>query len=102
MLDDLLHDAARHVDGHGEPDPDIAAAGRQDGRVDSDELAAQVYQRSARIAGIDRGVSLDEVLVSLDPKTTASQRADDPRSHRLPESERVADGDHEIAHFKLV
>src|SRR5204863_5794428 len=33
----LLHDAPGHVDGHGKPDPDIAAAGADDRRIDADE-----------------------------------------------------------------
>jgi hypothetical protein len=42
VLDDLLHDAARHVDRYGEPDADIAAAGRQDRGVDADALPLQI------------------------------------------------------------
>ena len=34
-------------------------------RVDADELAAQVDERAAGIAGVDRRIGLDEVLVAL-------------------------------------
>src|SRR5207237_10373773 len=34
----------------------------RDGRVDADHLAADVHERPARIAGVDGGVGLDEIL----------------------------------------
>ena len=38
---------------------------RGDGGVDADDLAVEVDQRAAAVARVDRGVDLDEVLVSL-------------------------------------
>src|SRR5205823_15081546 len=61
VLDELLHHAARHVRRNGEADADVAPAARQDRGVDSDQLTAQVYQRTTGVAGVDRGVGLDEV-----------------------------------------
>ena len=39
VVDQLVHDLARHVDRHGKADADIAAARRQDRGVDADQLA---------------------------------------------------------------
>ncbi|MGY3407410.1 hypothetical protein ACVWZV_003523 [Bradyrhizobium sp. GM5.1] len=63
--DDLLHHFARHVDGNGKADTDIAASGRDDGRIDADQFALQADQRAAGIAGIDSGVGLNEVFITL-------------------------------------
>src|SRR5215204_5470418 len=65
MLNDLLHDSARHVDRHRKTDPDIAARRRKDSGVDADQLTRRVHERAARVAGVDGRVSLDEVLVAL-------------------------------------
>ena len=35
---------------------------RGDGRVDADDVAGRVEQRPAGVAGVDRGVGLDEVV----------------------------------------
>src|SRR5439155_3560287 len=99
---DLIHDLARHVDRHGEADPDIAAARRQDGGVDADALALEVDERAARIAGIDRRVSLDEVLIALDAEAAPAKRADDARGDGLTETERVADREDEVADLEAV
>ena len=55
-------DDHEHVDGDGEADPLVAAGVAGDGRVDADDLAAEVDQRAAAVAGIDGGVGLQEVL----------------------------------------
>src|SRR5262249_47030039 len=54
----LVHDLARHVDRHRKADADIAAAGCHDCRVDADNPALQVDQRTAGVARVDRGVGL--------------------------------------------
>ena len=61
-LDQLPADDHEHVDGDGEADPLVAAGVAGDGRVDADDLAAEVDQRAAAVAGIDGGVGLQEVL----------------------------------------
>src|SRR4029077_1265567 len=52
----LRQQIAHGVDGHGEADADVAfgSAVADDGRVDPDHFAADVQQRSAGIARIDR------------------------------------------------
>ena len=61
-----------------------------------------IDERAAGIAGIDRGVGLDEELVVGDADLGARQRRDDAARHRLPDAERIADGEHEIADFEIV
>ena len=51
------------VRGHREADADRAAVRRQDRGVHADDLAVHVEQRPARVAAVDRGVGLDEVVV---------------------------------------
>jgi hypothetical protein len=55
-----------------------------------------------RIAGVDRRIGLNEILVPLDAEAAAAERADDTGSHGLPEAERIADRQHEIADLQAV
>ena len=64
-LIELVHDAVSHVDRDSEADADVAAAAREDGGVDADQLASQIDERAAGVARIDRGVGLDEILVAV-------------------------------------
>ena len=50
-------------DRDGEADADVAAGAAEDRGVDADDLAAQVQQRATRVARIDGGVGLNEVVV---------------------------------------
>ena len=43
-------------------DPGTARAEGRDGRVHADDLAGQVHERSSGVAGVDRGVRLDDPL----------------------------------------
>src|SRR3546814_12680730 len=95
-LDQLLHDGACHVDGDREPDTDVAAGRRDDGGVDADEPAVQREQRTARTAGIARGVVLDEALVALNVAAAAAERADTDSGDGPAESERAAAGNHDV------
>src|SRR5207244_9865416 len=58
---ELVHDLLHHVGGNGEAD---ALGIVDDGGVDADHLAFDIEQRSSAVAGIDRGVCLDERLVA--------------------------------------
>ena len=102
VLGELVHHRGRDVDGHCEADPDVPAGRPDDRGVDADQLAVQAHQRAARVARVDRGVGLDEVLVALDVDPAAPERADDPRRDGLPEPEGVADGDDEVADLQRV
>ena len=46
----------------------MAIAGIEDGGVDADDLAVEVEERAARVALVDGGVGLDEVLVADRPR----------------------------------
>ena len=61
---DLFNHPAHQVDWNRETDAFGSGVLRQDGRVDADELAAAVDERTPGVAGIDGRVGLDEVLES--------------------------------------
>jgi hypothetical protein len=74
----------------------------REGGVDADEIAAQVHQGPAGIAGINAGIGLDEILIELKPYIGAVQAADDPGGHSLADLLRVADGEHEIPDLQAI
>ncbi len=99
--DQLVHHRAGEVGRDGEAEPDVAghrAARIEAGGVDAHQPAVQADQRAAGVAGVDRGIGLDEVLVAQATQTAAAHRRDDPAGHGLADAERVADGHHEVAH----
>ena len=57
---------------------------------------------AAGIAGIDRGIGLDEELIVGDADAGAGQRGDDAAGHGLADAERVADGKDDIADLQRV
>ena len=57
--DERVRDALRRVDRDREADAVVAAGVALDLRVDADHLAAEVQQRAAGVAVVDRGVGLD-------------------------------------------
>ena len=61
-----------------------------------------IDQRAAGIPRVNRRVGLDEVLIALDAEPAAPERADDAWGHGLAETERVADGDDEVADLEAV
>ena len=88
------------VDGDGEADALRAGA---DGHVDADHLAVDVQQRPARVAGIDAGVGLDQVVVELGVAhlDRAVQRADDAAGDRVLVAVGVADRDDRLARHQV-
>ena len=102
VLFELTHHRGGDVDGHREADTHVAAGRPDDRGIDADQLAVQVHERASRVARIDRGVGLDEVLVALDVDPAAPERAHDPGGDGLAEPEGVADGDDEIADLEYV
>jgi hypothetical protein len=101
VLDDLLHDAAGARDRNGEADAERAAGARVDGGVDADQIACTSTSAPPELPGVDRGVGLDEVLEGVDAEVRAAERRDDAHGHRLPDAERVADGEHDVADAKV-
>src|SRR5262245_41262837 len=93
VADQLRHDPVHHVDRDRKADPGIRARRRKDCRVDTDQPSRGIEQRPARVAGIDRGVGLNDVgdLPPAAGGQSPFQRADDAGRERLVEPERVAD-----------
>src|SRR3970282_434252 len=89
--DQLGVDPLGHVGRDREADADVAARAREDGAVDSDDLARHVHGWPARVARVDRRVRLEEV-VEGSLADGAPFGADDARGHGLLEPERRADG----------
>ena len=62
-------------------------------------MSAGVDQRAAGIAGVDRRVRLDEVFEAVDAELVTAKRADDSHRNGAAEAERIADGEHDVAHL---
>src|ERR1700730_3899746 len=101
VLDQLVHDLASHIDRDGKADTNITATRCHYRRIDADDPSLQIDQRASRIARIDRGVGLDEILIAFDAGA-APERADDPRGHGLAEAERIADREDKIADLQAI
>src|SRR5262249_31557973 len=103
FIDDLVHDAARHVGGDRETDALVPAGlARQDGRVDTNQLAVRVDQRPARVAAVNRGVGLDEILEAFDLAAEAtSGGTDDAHGDRTAQAERLPDRERHIANLNV-
>ena len=54
-----MHHPFGHVGRDGEAD---ALGEVDDGRIDADDIAAQIEQRAAGVAGVDGGVRLNKIL----------------------------------------
>src|SRR5205085_9620233 len=59
LLLELADDVLGDIDGDCEPYSHTAAGIRLDSRIDADDLAVHVHQRSAGVAGVDGRVALD-------------------------------------------
>ena len=79
MTDQLLNDAFSARNGDRKAN---ALSFAVNGRVDADQFAFDVEQRAAGIAGINRGIGLDEIVVrSPISVKRAIQGADDAGGH---------------------
>ena len=61
VLDQVVHDLLRQRDRNREAVAGVVAGAARDRAVDADDVAANVEQRTARVARVDRGVGLDVV-----------------------------------------
>src|ERR671930_577817 len=99
--DGLAHGVRRH----GEADADVALGGARGGdlRVDADHAPGLVEQRPARVAGVDRGVGLDDLVdrEAVGRLDLAPDAGHDALGRRAVQAERVADGDGGVAHLDL-
>ena len=92
------------IDGHGEPDADIAAVRPQDRGVDADHIAGRIEQRTAAVARIDGRVGLDQAFQRpfVFAANAAPERTDDAGGQRALQTEGIADGEHLLAHLQRV
>ena len=95
----LINDSAILM-GIAKSDSDVPTAGPDDGGVDAHKLAGEIDECAARVAGVDRGVGLDEVFVALDAQARPSLGADDARSDGILKAEGIANSDDIITDSK--
>src|SRR5215211_287072 len=101
LRDEPKDDAAERArDGDGEA---YSLRAADNGRVDADDPRRGVGQRTARVAGVDRRVGLDDVL--YEPPALAPDRtpegADNPRCNTPLEAKRVPDRDDELTDYEV-
>ena len=97
-----IDEHAHGVGGNGETDAQRSAVTRIDRGVDAQQLAVHRQQRAAGIAGIDGGVGLDEFVEFGNTFRAAAHGGDDAVGDGLPDAERIADRQHQIADLRLV
>ena len=83
VFDQAVHHGLHHVRGNGEADPHVAAATREDRRVDADQLSFEVDQRTTGIPGVDGRIGLNEILIVDNAHVRAPDGADDPKRDGL-------------------
>src|SRR5438105_14171373 len=102
MSNQLSGDGVRHIDWNCKADTDIAVAAAENGGVDADQAPRHVEQCTTGVAGIDRSIGLNEVLVAFDAEIIAAKRADDDEGRRLTHAERITNCDHVITALKIL
>src|ERR1035437_1637331 len=103
VVDDLVHHIARHTNRDGKTDALIAFRSMgQDGGAEADPVAAVIDQRAARVARVDRRIGLNKGFVVFDAQIVAAGSADDAHGDGLADAERIADGQHVVAHLHLI
>ena len=102
VRDEAFHHGSGDVRRDGESDSLAATGTAEDGGVDSNQPPLDVHERAARVARIDRGVRLNEILVRFNSHIAAVSRADDAFGHGLSDTERVANRERHIADLHLV
>src|SRR5260370_31012496 len=97
----MARDQLGAVDRDGEAD---SLRGQDDRGVDADNLAARVDQRSARVAGIECGVGLDDVVdqAARPGAERSSECADYPRGDRALKAVRISNCDCELTYANFM
>ena len=99
----LVGDRASHRRWDRETKTNIATRWRQDLAVDPHQLTLQVDERATRVALVDRRVRLQEVFVAPVADTgRPSLPAHDPHRDRLTDAQRIAEREHDVAHFHAI
>ena len=98
--EELRHHVEHPVDRDRKPDPLGPSPHRH---VDRDHLAVDVQERAARIAGIDAGVGLDEVVIPLGAAhfDVAVERGDDAAGEGVFVAVGVAEGEHGLPDHEI-
>ena len=68
-----------------------------DGGIDADDFPAQIEERAARVAGIDRGVGLNKIFIAREINVLPADSADDTECDCPIESERVSHSEYPLA-----
>ena len=100
-LADLFVDGAHDIARRREGETFIAGGSRGDERVDPHEPAPQIDQRSTTTPRIDGRIGLDVDHRRLGFELPCD-RADDAKRDRVTQSERAAEGDHELTGFQVI
>ncbi len=102
VFDDRLHNVHRQLGRNGKADALRAAGLGKNRGIDADQIAAGVYQRTARVTRVDGRIGLNEVFVGIEAQLIAPGGTDDPHGHGLTDPERVADGQCNVADANAV
>src|SRR5215467_9409982 len=101
---ELRQQIANRVDRYREADADVALrlAVADDRRVHADHLTADVQQRAAGVAGVDRRVGLQHLVRSpVGDLKRPLGGADDSHADRVRQAERITDRHHPVARLHL-
>src|SRR5690606_19064715 len=90
MSNEVAHFACDKIDRDGEANTYTTSRRTDDSAVDADEPPVEIDECPARVAGIDRGIGLNEIFVPFDTQPCASQGADDAHGGSLPKAEWIA------------
>src|SRR5579883_1381623 len=109
-LDQLIHDRLGEVGGNRKAQADVAAfsakrtSSGQNQRIHADHLAVGINKSSARVAGIDGGVGLDEALNGIwtFPAESSVLRAHNAHGDCMLLAEGVADREHDVTHTSRI
>src|SRR5207253_10771854 len=98
---DLRQDLVDQINRDRKDNADIAAGLTEDSRVDANDFAAHVDQRSSRVSRVNGGISLDEIFIG--PVTDMPALcANNSFSDSAIQTERVTDRRDPFTHLKAI
>ena len=103
LVDQLLGDAAGPVDRNGKAE--ASPGPRADQGVDADHLTLRIEQRTAGVAGVDRGIGLDQIqALSGNPQLghIPVEIADDAHGHSVFQSVGIANGNRPVSDLQSI
>ena len=75
----------------------VAAGPRVNCGIDAHQIAVNVDQRAAGVAGVDGRIGLDEILEGVDAQMRTTERRDDAHGYCLADAKGIPDGEHHVA-----